>query len=53
MLYLRETFSMHDVFAIHLNWFLQEQVIRTHMQLTGKCWSDSDCKIYIGLNEQI
>lgn len=27
MLYLRETFSMHDVFAIHLNWFLQEHVM--------------------------
>lgn len=52
MPYLRETFSMHDVFAIHLNWFLQEHIIRTHMRFMWKCWSDFDCKIYIGLNEQ-
>lgn len=52
MPYLRETFSMHDVFAIHLNWFLQEHIIRTHMQFMWKCWSDFVCKIYIGLNEQ-
>lgn len=43
MPYLRETFSMHDVFAIHLNWFLQEHIIRTHMQFMWKCWSSWLC----------